>query len=64
MITLFIGALGDVFAWLLEKTFLARFFMKPSPEQSAVNTETAMAQAVADAPDQSEAVKELRDDKV
>jgi hypothetical protein len=58
-LTFLIGILGDVGAWLVEHLLLGRFFKPASPAQQAVDTETKMAQDVADAPDRAQTVKEL-----
>ncbi len=51
--------LSSVGAWLLEKTFLGRFFAKPQP----VQLEEKMAQDVVDSPSQRQAVRDLEDGK-
>jgi hypothetical protein len=55
-------------SWLLEavlsffaKRILGAVFPEKSPAQEAVDTETKMAQAVADTPDKAAAIQELED---
>lgn len=49
-------------SFMVDKIFNA-WFMGISPAQNAVNEEAKMAQDIADAPDQAQAVKELGNDK-
>jgi len=51
--------LSSVGAWLLEKTFLGKLFVKPQP----VQLEEKMAQDVVDSPSQRQAVRDLEDGK-
>jgi len=63
MIGIIWAIVDGTISFMVDKIFNA-WFMGISPAQNAVNEETKMAQDVADAPDQAQAVKDLDDDKV
>ncbi len=59
MIYFLIKVLSTLSAWVVEKTFLGKFFTKPQP----VQLEEKMAQDAVNSPSQSQAVRELEDGK-